>query len=55
MVAWLVALLAVSSAAAVVVTWRARRVADAVKVGAILGVATFAVFHAAAIVRVNVY
>jgi hypothetical protein len=55
MLAWLVALLAMWSATAVAVTWHTRRVADAVKVGAILGVVTIAVFHAAAIVRVNVF
>ncbi len=55
MLAWLVALLLIWSAAAVAVTWRTRRVSDAVKVGAILGIATIVMFHAASIVRVNLF
>jgi hypothetical protein len=55
MLAWLVTLLAVWSAAAVAVTWRTRQVVDAVTVGTILGVATIVMFHAASIVRVNLF
>jgi hypothetical protein len=55
MLVWLVAVLTLWSAAAVAVTWRTRRVADAVKVGAFVGVVTILVFHAAAIVRVNMF
>jgi hypothetical protein len=55
MLAWLAALLALWSAAAVAITWRTRRVVDAVKVGTILGVATIVMFHAASVVRVNLF
>jgi hypothetical protein len=53
--AWLATLLALWSAAAVAFTWRTRRVVDAVKVGTIVGVATIVMFHAASIVRVNLF
>ena len=55
MLAWLLAVLTIWSAATVAVTWRTRRVSDAVKVGTIVGVATIVVFHTAAIVRVNLF
>lgn len=55
MLAWLLAVLTMWSAAAVAVTWRTRRVGDAVKVGTIVGVATIVVLHTAAIVRVNLF
>jgi hypothetical protein len=55
MLAWLLTLLAIWSAAAVAVTWRTRRVGDAVKVGTIVGVATIVMFHTASIVRVNLF
>ena len=55
MLAWLVTLLAMWSAAVVAITWRTGRLGDAVKVGTILGVATIVMFHAASIVRVNLF
>lgn len=55
MLVWLVAILAIWSGAVVAVTWRTQGIANAVKIGAILGVATMVVFYAAAIVRVNVF
>lgn len=55
MLGWAVAVLVIWTLAAAVVTWRTERVADAVKVGVILGVATLLVFHIAALVRVNLF
>jgi hypothetical protein len=55
MLAWIVALLAMWSAAVVFLTRGTRHLAHAVIVGAILGVATMLVFDATAIVRVNVF
>jgi hypothetical protein len=55
MLVWAGALLAGWTAVAVAATWRTVRIVDAVKAGAVLGLATILVFHAAAIVRVNVF
>jgi hypothetical protein len=52
---WLIAVLAAWTLAAVGATWRARRMTDAVTAGAVLGIATIVVFHAASIVRVNMF
>jgi hypothetical protein len=55
MLAWALALIVIWSAATLAVTWRTRGVANAIKAGAILGIATMIVFHVAAIVRANVF
>lgn len=55
MLAWAVAMLAIWGIAAAGATWRTEGVADAVRAGVILGVATMLVFHLAAIVRVNLF
>jgi hypothetical protein len=55
MLAWLLAVLAIWSATTVIVTRRTRRLGHAIVVGAILGAATTLVFHAAAVVRVNIF
>ena len=53
--AWVALVLVLWSVATVAVTWRTRRASDAIRVGAILGIAALAVFQLAAIVRVNVF
>jgi hypothetical protein len=55
MLAWLVVVVAMWSAAVVILTRGTWRLAHAVMVGAVLGAATMLVFDAAAIVRVNVF
>ena len=55
MLAWVGVVGLLWSAATVAVTWRTRRMSDAITVGAILGVMALAVFQLAAIVRVNVF
>jgi hypothetical protein len=55
MLAWVGVVVLLWSAATVAVTWRTRRMSDAITVGAILGVMALAVFQLAAIVRVNVF
>ena len=55
MLLWVVALSGVWSVAACVATWRTHRFVEAVKVGAIIGVVTIVVFHAASIVRINLF
>jgi hypothetical protein len=55
MLLWFTAVIAIWGIASVAVTWRAPRFVDAVKTGAIVGVATILVFHALSIVRVVVF
>src|SRR5262249_25535647 len=55
MLLWAAAVVLVWSAAAWAAAWHTRRFADAVAAGIIAGVATLLVFHAASIVRVNVF
>jgi hypothetical protein len=55
MLLWSSGVLVTWTVAAVGVTRRGRRIVDAMIAGAILGVATILVFHAASILRVNVF
>jgi hypothetical protein len=47
MLMWLIGILSAWTAASVGATWRARRISDAIISGALIGVATILVFHAA--------
>jgi hypothetical protein len=55
MAAWVALVVCAWGAASVGATWRTHRFGDAVKAGAMLGIATILVFHVAAIVRVNLF
>jgi hypothetical protein len=55
MLLWAAAIVLVWSAASSAAAWHTRRFADAVAAGIIAGVATLLVFHAASILRVNLF
>src|SRR5262245_34080638 len=55
MLVWVIVLVTIWTAASLAATWTAPRIVDAIKAGTIVGCVTIAVFHAASIVRVNVF